>query len=529
MRVLRVRVILLLSVLYLAGIFLLYSYLWRNSSLDIDKLFDTPGENPISHGNEFVQFNFKRRNRFLKPVGNSSQEDPDEAEEDELGAAAPAAVKIESPLGKEFGGSFRDTELQAPSLNKSRVDRDNQPLQIGNPSSKKPVHTVASKSTTTATRPLKLRSTLDAARNLSALPPPNYCIHAFYYAWYGNEKVDGTYLHWNHQYLPHWQKNIAEKYPQGRHVPPNDIGANYYPTLGCYSSKDILVIRAHMRELQLAGVGVIAVSWYPPGLADAEGTPPDYIMPLLLDVAEAFSIKVTIHIEPYEKRSALSVREDLKYIHEQYFSHPAFYKHRTVDSSTGKERLLPLIYFYDAYLINPGEWQQLLEKDSENSIRGTPYDCVTISLLVSEKEKRLVLEGGFDGFYTYFASNGFTYGATTSNWKDLAGFAANNNLLFIPSFGPGYEDTRVRPWNKRNSKARLNGAYYQAMFGNALSHNHGGMVSLTSYNEWHEGTQIESARPKTIAGYSYMDYSPDGSDFYLQLTQNFSQRLQCSL
>ena len=71
---------------------------------------------------------------------------------------------------------------------------------------------------------------------------PNPCLHTFYYAWYGNIETDGQYMHWNHRYLPHWKESITRNYPQGRHIPPDDTGASYYPELGCYSSKDPDVI-----------------------------------------------------------------------------------------------------------------------------------------------------------------------------------------------------------------------------------------------------------------------------------------------
>ena len=51
-------------------------------------------------------------------------------------------------------------------------------------------------------------------------------------------------------------------------------------------------------------------------------------------------------------------------------------------------------------------------------------------------------QANFDGFYTYFASNGFTYGCNIKNWNILSKFARNNNLIFAPSVGPGYIDTR---------------------------------------------------------------------------------------
>ena len=40
-----------------------------------------------------------------------------------------------------------------------------------------------------------------------------------------------------------------------------------------------------MLQLQLAGVGVVSVSWYPSGLSDDEGPLPDSVIPVLLDAA----------------------------------------------------------------------------------------------------------------------------------------------------------------------------------------------------------------------------------------------------
>lgn len=95
----------------------------------------------------------------------------------------------------------------------------------------------------------------DLEATLRRFPPPNYYVHAFYYAWYGNPKFDGRYIHWDHVQLPHWDAKVAERYPQGRHTPPDDIGSNFYPSLGPYSSKDPAVIEAHMQQLRTAAIG----------------------------------------------------------------------------------------------------------------------------------------------------------------------------------------------------------------------------------------------------------------------------------
>lgn len=86
--------------------------------------------------------------------------------------------------------------------------------------------------------------------------PVNYDVHIFYYPWYGNPEHDGKYLHWNHPYLPHWDKIEAAKWPSGQHKPPDDIGANFYPQLGPYSSGDPVVVEDHMKQVQLSGAGI---------------------------------------------------------------------------------------------------------------------------------------------------------------------------------------------------------------------------------------------------------------------------------
>lgn len=124
----------------------------------------------------------------------------------------------------------------------------------------------------------------------------------------------------------------------------------------------------------------------------------------------------------------------------------------------------------------------------------------------------------FTGFYTYFACNGYSYGSTWKNWRKLKVFSKQHNLLFIPSVGPGYMDIAVRPWNSRNTRHRRNGHYYDVAWRSALN-TQPLTISITSFNEWHEGTQIEPAKSKKTPKYSYFDYEPEGPFYYLNLTR----------
>jgi glycoprotein endo-alpha-1,2-mannosidase len=49
-------------------------------------------------------------------------------------------------------------------------------------------------------------------------------------------------------------------------------------------------------------------------------------------------------------------------------------------------------------------------------------------------------------------------------------------------------------------------------------------VSITSYNEWGEGTQIEAAVAHTsAAGVTYQGYEPQEPDLYLRLTEQWAR------
>ncbi|XP_032754268.1 glycoprotein endo-alpha-1,2-mannosidase-like protein isoform X2 [Rattus rattus] len=201
----------------------------------------------------------------------------------------------------------------------------------------------------------------------------------------------------------------------------------------------------------------------------------------------------------------------------RYGSHGAFYRYK---NSMGKS--LPLFYIYDSYLTSPEAWAHLLTQNGPHSIRNTPYDGVFIALLVEESHTHDILAAGFDGMYTYFASNGFSFGSSHQNWKAVKNFCDTNNLMFIPSVGPGYIDTSIRPWNNHNTRNRVNGKYYETALQAALTVRPE-IVSITSFNEWHEGTQIEKAVPKTTPTRLYLDYLPHQPSLYLELTRRWAE------
>ena len=53
------------------------------------------------------------------------------------------------------------------------------------------------------------------------------------------------------------------------------------------------------------------------------------------------------------------------------------------------------------------------------------------------------------------------------------------------------------------------------------------IVSVTSFNEWHEGTQIEPAEPAQTRdkNFTYLSYEPEDPDFYLRETRHWVEKM----
>lgn len=340
--------------------------------------------------------------------------------------------------------------------------------------------------------------------NKASVGKPDNKVFCFYYNWYGNDKLDGKEVHWAHPVM----KQSAKDKDLGSIPGKNNLASNFFPQLKNYSSNDPQVVAKHMEMMADARIGVVVLTWWRNmdlGLKS---------IPLILDEANKKGLKVSFHLEPYGGRSAKSVRDDIQEILKLYGKHPAFYR------NNGK----PWFFIYDSYLTGFEEWTSLLKPDGKISIRNTPLDVVMIGLWVKKGEEEFFEKSGFDGFYTYFGATNFTYGSSPGNWNYMQNWAMKHDKIFIPCVGPGYIDTRVRPWNAVTIRDRDNGKYYDNMFGDAIR-SKASYVGITSFNEWHEGTQIEPAIPFKDPGFNYLDYSPLAPDYYLKRTAYWVDQL----
>jgi glycoprotein endo-alpha-1,2-mannosidase len=260
---------------------------------------------------------------------------------------------------------------------------------------------------------------------------PSARVGIFYYPWFATPQTDGRYVHWQ----------------QGGMQPPTEVASSFYPVRGVYSSADALVVDAQMREIAAAGIGVVIASWW--GRDSRE----DRRLPQLLGAARRHGLSVAAHLEPYRGRTVASTEADIGYLRGLGIS----------DSYVWASANLP-----DA------EWAGM-----NSRLHG-------VRVFANTNLAGRAAAGGFDGLYTYdvLLFDGVLFPRLCKQARRL-------HLLCAPSVGPGYDarrataDVRVKP--------RRDGARYDGMWRGALRAK-ADLVTITSYNEWHEGTQIEPAR-----------------------------------
>jgi len=268
---------------------------------------------------------------------------------------------------------------------------------------------------------------------------PSSRVAIFFYPWWGTPARDGSYQHWG----------------QHESDPPTSIASSFYPARGVYSSSDPAVLRAQMADIAGANVGVVIVSWWGTGSSE------DARLPAVVAAARSYGLRVAIHIEPYAGRTTQTVAADVARL---------------------RQVGIRDFYVYDSTAYRDTDWAAV-----NIGLSG-------VRLFANTALPGKAAAGAFAGLYTYDV-----YAYDGSSFSRVCASARRLHLVCAPSVGPGYDaralgDSRVRD--------RASGATYDGMWRSALRAR-ADLVTITSYNEWHEGTQIE---PAADVGVRYESY-----------------------
>ncbi len=318
-------------------------------------------------------------------------------------------------------------------------------------------------------------------------PVPSGLYHkvfAFYYPWYGNPAgPSGQWSHW----VNATQNSIAS--------------ATDYPLFGAYDSQDPAIIRAQMLLAREAGIDGFISSWW--GI----GTFEDHSLAVELSVAQQMNFTVSVYYETVRNLTASDMVNELTYVVRQYGSSPAFLK------ANGR----PVIFVYDvnAYGRNATFWLDVREALESNV--GPVY------LIGGDGEPQWSSYlNVFDGFHSYvMLTPGLmdtTYSLlTTSMNQGLPGLSWDQAFNYVSSGTPLPVEQKdlfftVTPGMNRTGAYdtgqgplvivdRKDGETYEQYWQDAISSNATGVL-ITSWNEWHEGTELEPSRQY---GFGYVD------------------------
>jgi glycoprotein endo-alpha-1,2-mannosidase len=216
-----------------------------------------------------------------------------------------------------------------------------------------------------------------------------------------------------------------------------------------------------------------------------------------------------------------TIVSDFQYLAAHYFSHPSYLK-------VGQGR--PLVFFYISLNLTPvSAVQQMV-----SSIRKAMSDAGFNVYLVGDEYYALIPPdpariGNWDailGYNVYVSKAGYSddngyLALHTSMYQQYQAVAQQLGVDFVPSVMPGFNDRAIRrtcannpALARRTSATATEGSMFMS-FLRALALPYANnsqlkMIHITTFNEWHEDTQIE---PSVITAPTTTDTSPTGSQY----------------
>jgi hypothetical protein len=279
----------------------------------------------------------------------------------------------------------------------------------------------------------------------------------YYYAWYGNPDYDGTWIHWN----------------ENNHYPPQDVSSAFFPKLGPYSSRDPVIIRRHMQWISEANINVILYSWW------GRGDVTDELAQSILDAAAEQKLKVSFLIEPYPGRTPHRICDDIEYLNHKFEKHPAYYRTNQTTAASMHSRLRGLFLIFDP------DYSDHQIAQFTRTVHESSYDSL---IVLQSTDASLLDRTGADGIFAYEA-----FQPVADFYPGIAKAVKQRNGIFIPAVSPGFNINRTFGERSSIHKPRRKGKTYDEWWERVLAAE-ADYVAILTFNEWHEGTQIEPAR-----------------------------------
>jgi len=345
-----------------------------------------------------------------------------------------------------------------------------------------------------------------ASATLTVTPQPNpYLVSASYYPWYQPSAFD---------YAECYNGTLRREL-----IPPQ------FPVLGKYDSRQEDVVTQQIAWSTAAGINVWDLEWVMPNdfldttIQNTILTNPhigDIRFAMFYDYAIRFNSDFNLTSD-----KITTIVSDFQYLSAHFFSHPSYLK-------VGQGR--PLVFFYISLNLQPvSAVQQMV-----SSIRKAMSDAGFNVYLVGDEyyplnppdPARITNWDAIFGYNPYAGIGGYSddngfLALQATMYQKYQAVAQQLGVDFIPSVVPGFNDRAVRrtcannpALARRTSASAAEGSMFTSFLKDlALPYANNSqlkMIHITTFNEWHEDTQIE---PSVITAPTTADASPTGSNY----------------
>lgn len=305
-------------------------------------------------------------------------------------------------------------------------------------------------------------ATLTVTSHFQAVAEPvPHQILAFYYGWYGNPTTSGRWVHW---------EGVDPANERIKKV-------THYPAWGAYDSHDPALLDRQAAAARSAGVTGFVASWWGQRSFEDQGIAP------LLAAAGRHGLAVSAYYEKVEGADGAarikSAVADLDYLLKHYAADRAWLR------ADGK----PVVFVDGRALtaLSPPEWREAVAQLRRDNSGG-------VALVADTLDPAYL--AAFDGASVYNIT-GQTQHKTPPEIAALAhlGYpkliaAAGRSKISTVTVIPGYDDRETDRPPPRPVTDRWGGETYRVLWQEAIAANPD-WVLITSWNEWHEGSEIE--------------------------------------
>jgi hypothetical protein len=342
--------------------------------------------------------------------------------------------------------------------------------------------------------------TRNTSATLMVTPQPTqYLVSAAYYPWYQqNQWVNQT--------------------TRGALLPPQ------LPALGLYDSQNQNVVTQQIAWSTAAGINVWDLEWIMPNdfedatIQNTVLTNPhigDIRFAIFYDYAQRFKLDFNLTSD-----KVATIVSDFQYIAAHFFAHPSYLK-------VGLGR--PVVWFYAALQLTPVSAVQPMVSSLRQAMSNAGFDVYLIGdEYYASFPPDPVGVGNWDGIFGYdtfvyyrgYSDDNGLLAAHSAAYAQYQTVAHQLGVDFVPSLNPGYNDRVIRPTAnnpalaRRTSAAAAEGSMFASFLGTLAlpyaNNNRYKMIHITSFNEWHEDSQLE---PSAITAPTTTDSSPTGSQY----------------